>query len=119
MVFQTGSLLVEFFSIGFLSFQSDFLRWVDQSINDGFADYQVFEQFEPTLRLDLGSDDGPGVVVALFEDVHPGSGLLMGVASQPQVIKDQNLDLDKVSHTVEIMADGLDGLDFLEQKVNR
>ena len=92
---------------------------MDQSIDDGFAEHRVFEQFEPTLGLDLGSDDEPGVVVALFEDVPLGSGLLMGVVSQPQVIEDQNLDLDKASHVVEITASGVGGLDFLEQKVNR
>ena len=119
IVFQTASLLVEFFSIGFLTFQCDFLRWVDQSIDDGFADHHVLEQFEPTLRLDPGCDDEPDIAVALCEDVHPGSGLLISVVSQPRVIQDQNLDLDKASHTVEIMANGLDGLDFLDQKVNR
>jgi len=88
-------------------------------IDDGFAEHRVFEQFEPTLGLDLGSDIQRRLVIALFEDLHQGGGLLMGVVSQPQVIEDQNLDLDKASHILEIMAGGLGGLDFLEQKVNR
>ena len=78
LVFQTGLFLREFFSIGFLSFQSDFLTGVDQPIDNGFADHRVFKQFEPTLGLDLRGDDERRLVVTLFEDVNEGSRLLVG-----------------------------------------
>ena len=66
---------------------------VDQTIHDGFGDDRVLEEFEPTLRLDLGSDDERALLVALFEYVHEGGSLFVGVISKSEVIKDEGLGL--------------------------
>ena len=92
---------------------------MDEPIHDGFGDHRIFKQFDPSLGLDLGSDDEGSLVVTLFEDVHQGSGLLMGVVSKSQVIEDQNLGLDEATDVVEVAAGGLGGLDFLEQEIDR
>ena len=42
----------EFLSIGLLSFQGDFLRWVDEPIHDGFGDHRIFKQFHPQRQID-------------------------------------------------------------------
>jgi len=118
-VFQARSFLREFFSIGLLSFQSDFLTRVNQAIDDGFGDHRILKQFEPPLGLDLGSDDDGSLVVALFEDVHQRGGLFVSVVSKSQVVEDQDLGLDETSNVVEITASGLGGLDFLEQEIDR
>src|SRR3989304_9485046 len=77
------------------------------------------KQFEPSLGFNLGSDDEGSLVVALFKDIHEGSGLLVGIVSKPQVVEDQNLGLDETANVVEIAASGPGGLEFLEQEVDR
>ena len=42
---------------------------MDEAIDDGFADYRIFEEFEPSLGFDLRSNDEGSLVVALFKDV--------------------------------------------------
>jgi hypothetical protein len=43
------------FSVGFVSFQSDFLTGMDQSVEDGFTDDRTFKQLEPTLGFDASA----------------------------------------------------------------
>ena len=92
---------------------------MDQPINDSLGDHWILKQFEPSLGLDLGSDDDGSLVVALFEEVHHRGGLFVGVVSKPQVMEDQNLGLNETSNVVEVTASSLGGLDFLEQEVDR
>jgi hypothetical protein len=92
---------------------------VDQTIDDGFGDDRVLEEFEPTLRLDLGSDDEGTLLVALFEDVHEGGSLFVGVVSESEVIKDEGFGLGERADVVKIAASSLGGLDFLEEEVDR
>jgi hypothetical protein len=91
---------------------------VDQPIHNGLGDHRIFKQFDPSLGLDLGSDDEGSLVVTLFQDVHQGSGLFMGVISKPEVIEDQNLGLDEASDVVKVTAGGLGGLNFLEHALS-
>ena len=51
LVFQSRFFLCELFSIGLLSFQSDFLRRVDEPIHESLGDHRVFKQFDPSLGL--------------------------------------------------------------------
>jgi hypothetical protein len=39
---------LEFFSIGSVAFQSDFVTGVDHTIHDGLGDNRVLEEFEPS-----------------------------------------------------------------------
>jgi hypothetical protein len=92
---------------------------MDEPIDNGFADHRIFKQFKPSLGFDLRSDDERGLAVALFEDVHQGGGLLVGIVSESQVIKDQHLGFDQTAYIKQIATGGSGGLDFFEQKVNR
>jgi len=92
---------------------------VDQTIHDGLGNDRVLEEFEPTLRLDLGSDDKGTLLVALFEDVHEGGSLFVGVISETEVIKDEGLGLGERADVVEITTCSLGGLNFLEEEVDR
>ncbi len=74
---------------------------MDQPIDGGFGNHRIFEHFEPSPGIDLGSDDEGSLVVTLFEDVHQRGGFFMSVVSSPKVIEDQNLGLDETSHIVE------------------
>ena len=62
---------------------------MDEPIDNGFADHRIFKEFKPSLGFDLRSDDERGLAVALFKDGHQGGGLLVGIVSESQVIKDQ------------------------------
>ena len=50
--FFNPDFFCEFLSIGLLSFQGDFLRWVDEPIHDGFGDHRIFKQFHPQRQID-------------------------------------------------------------------
>ena len=92
---------------------------MDQTIHDGLGNDRVVKEFEPTLRLDLGSDDERTLLVTLFEDVHEGGSLFVGVISKSEVIKDEGLGLGKRADVVKIAACSLGGLNFLEEEVDR
>ena len=92
---------------------------MDEPIDNGFSDHWIFKQFEPSLGLDLRSDDERGLAVALFENVHQGGGLLVGIVSESQVIKDQHLGFDQTAYIKQIATGGSGGLDFFEQKAKR
>jgi hypothetical protein len=92
---------------------------VDQTVDDGLGNDRVLEEFEPTLRVDLGSDDERALLVTLFEDVHQGGSLFVGVISETEVIKDEGLGLGKRADVVKVAASSLGGLDLLEEEVNR
>ena len=59
------------------------------------------------------------LVIAFFKGLHQGSGLLLGVVSQSELIKDQDVGLDQTAYVVDITASGFGGMDFFEQKVDR
>ena len=92
---------------------------MDQPVDDRFADDWIFKQFKPSLGFDLRSDDKRGLAVALFEDVHQGSGLLVGIVSKSQIVEDQDLGFDQSAYVIQIAARSFGGLDFFEQKVDR
>ncbi len=54
---------------------------MDRPIDGGFGNHRIFEQFEPSPGIDLGSDDEGSLVLTLFEDVQQRGGFFMGVVS--------------------------------------
>ncbi len=88
-------------------------------VDDGFGNDRVLEEFQPPLRVDLGGDDERALLVTLFEDVHQGGSLFVGVVSESEIIKDEGFGLGERADVVKLAASSLGGLDFLEEEVDR
>ena len=93
------------------------MAWVDESVDDGFCDDGVFEEFEPSFWVDLAGEDDGEFMVTFFEDVHEGAGFVVGVGADAEVIEDDDVMSVEVSDEDEVAACEFLAGDFFEQKV--